>query len=105
MKVDKLSSRKEVVERFKNLDATFEVVKRSGKLLTRYQLGLTSCPTIEKGGIYVHFMNGAVPIFGGGGFHRLAMARALNLETIPVCIGLVSFDSVPIVNSLIDRSN
>lgn len=34
------------------------------------------------------------PVFGLGGFHRLAMSLALDLERIPVQVGVVHRDGV-----------
>lgn len=38
--------------------------------------------------ILVHVFDDEV-IFAGGGFHRLAIAKILNLESIPVDVGLI----------------
>jgi hypothetical protein len=37
----------------------------------------------------VHIAKNGKPVFGGNGFHRLTMAKVLELEEIPICVGMV----------------
>src|SRR5690625_6496262 len=43
----------------------------------------------EKDGILVHIDDRGKPVFGGNGFHRLSISKALQLEKIPACVGMV----------------
>lgn len=48
-------------------------------------------------GIIIHFDSNATPIFGGGGFHRLSIAKILDIPQIPVEIGLVHYEALKII--------
>jgi hypothetical protein len=37
----------------------------------------------------INLDGGLTPIYGGGGMHRFAMAKILNLEIIPAQLGVV----------------
>jgi len=91
-KFDKLCDLNDVTKRFQTLDLLYENVANSRELKTRFELGMSDHRFDEEGGIYVHFDSSGQPIFGGGGFHRLAIAQILKLHKIPVCIGLVHRD-------------
>jgi hypothetical protein len=43
----------------------------------------------EMGGVYIHIDRNSKVLFGGGGFHRLAIAKILKLNTIPTQLGVV----------------
>lgn len=49
-------------------------------------------------GIIIHFDKNGVPLFGGGGFHRLSIAKILNIPIIPAEIGLVHYEALKIVD-------
>lgn len=79
--------RKKIEARFEMLDQAFEETKREGRLKTRQEMDPSNFRESE--GILVHIGSGGEVIFGGNGFHRLAIAKVLELEKIPACVGLV----------------
>lgn len=46
-------------------------------------------------GIIVHLGPGGVPLFGGGGCHRMAMAIALDLDHVPALLGYTHRSAAP----------
>lgn len=90
--VDKMQSQKDVYERLESLDELYRQVKLDRRLKTRFELGYSSEEFDETGGIYVHFGAKRQVSFGGGGFHRLAIAKILQINQVPACIGLVHED-------------
>lgn len=90
-------SRNEIKARFKMLDRAFEEVKSSGRLKTRKEINPGNFR--EKDGILIHIGRDGHPYFGGNGFHRLAMARVLNLKQIPACIGVVGQAALPYLHT------
>ncbi|WP_234571704.1 hypothetical protein [Rhodohalobacter sp. 614A] len=83
---------KKIKARFEMLDQAFEETKRDGRLKTREEMDPSNFRESE--GILVHIGSGGEVIFGGNGFHRLAIAKVLELEKIPACVGLVAQDSM-----------
>ncbi len=73
--------------RYQALDELFELVASERRL--RRQVELNSRSFRELNGVYVHIGRNAEVLFAGGGFHRLAIARVLGLETIPAQLGVV----------------
>ncbi len=86
-------TREQIVERFRELDEAFEETRRLGCLKTRKELDPRAFR--EEDGIMMHIGPGGQPFFGGNGFHRLAMAKALELERIPACVGVVDCRVLP----------
>lgn len=85
--------REKIIQRFAKLDQLFDETKKQRRLKTREEIDPNAFR--EKEGILIHIGPGGKPFFGGGGFHRLAIARILKLEEIPACIGVVDRDSIP----------
>lgn len=77
----------EVRARYARLDTVFDVVRREGHLRGQRQLK----PRLrrEYDGIEIHIGPDAEPIFGDRGNHRLAMAKVLELRTVPAMLGFV----------------
>jgi len=48
----------------------------------------------EKGGILVRIGKNGKQVFGGSGFHRLAIAKVVELDLIPAYIGIVDKESI-----------
>jgi len=86
-------TRQKIIDRFAMLDEAFEWARHTGTLKMRCQINPSAFR--EEDGILVHIGANGQPFFGGNGFHRLAIAKALNLEKIPVCIGVVDKDAIP----------
>ncbi|MCJ7872514.1 hypothetical protein [Phaeobacter sp. J2-8] len=78
--------------RYDRIDALFETVKRAGQLRPRSTL--PDRFRREHGGIFVHIDRNGRAIRSGGGEHRFAIARILNLPEIPVQPGVVHLDAV-----------
>ena len=85
--------RKKIEDRFRMLDQAFEETKKSGRLKTREEINPGNFR--EEDGILVHIAKDGEIIFGGNGFHRLAIAQVLQLDVIPACVGLVDRDAIP----------
>lgn len=84
--------REKIEARFKMLDQAFEETKRDERLKSRSELDPSNFR--ESDGILVHIGKDGEVIFGGNGFHRLAIAKVLELEKIPACVGLVDRDAI-----------
>lgn len=91
-KVDRLRTRDDVEERYRNLDELYSKVAAAGGLSPRGELIPGNFR--EEGGILVHIGPKGEPFFGKKGHHRLAMALALELECIPAQLGVVHATAV-----------
>lgn len=80
-------TRFQISKRCDKLDSLFEEVKITRQLKTREQLNPGHFR--EEGGILVHIGPDGEPVFGGHGFHRLSIAKILDLDSIPACVGVV----------------
>jgi hypothetical protein len=78
----------EVLERYRALDRFYEHLRSGGAFMTRRTLK-GGRAFREQGGVYVHVDRNTRPVFGLGGYHRLAVARLLGLERIPAQLGVV----------------
>lgn len=90
--------RSKIKARFQMLDKAFEETKKTGRLKTRKELDPSNFR--ENGGILVHIGKGGQPYFGGNGFHRLCIAKVLELEKIPACVGLVDHNAIKYMDEL-----
>jgi hypothetical protein len=93
--VDGCKNYADVVRRFKYLDRLFDVISKDRRLKTQFELGRSPCRWMEPDGIVVHVNHYGMPVFGGGGSHRLAIGRILEIDTIPCTIGFVHPGSLP----------
>jgi tetratricopeptide (TPR) repeat protein len=84
---DGCKNREDIIKRYERLDQIFDEVKREGRLKTQDELNQST--TGERGGIYIHLGQSGEPIFGGGGHHRLAIAKVLGIKQIPAQVGCV----------------
>lgn len=85
--LDGCRSMTDVIARYDRLDVIFEHVQREGRLRTQAEVQPGNFR--EQRGVYVHIGRQNTPIFGSGGCHRLAIATVLELEQIPVQLGVV----------------
>jgi hypothetical protein len=76
----------DVRRRFDELDAVFERIQTTGRLLTRAELDPDSFR--EVGGVLMHLGPDGEPVFSGAGCHRFAMALLLN-QPFPAQLGVV----------------
>lgn len=91
--VDGCSCLEEIVARYKMLDELFFKIKKENSFMTRDEiLGLNSGK--EFGGVYIHLDEDGALVFGGGGYHRFAIARILSIPVIPAQIGVVHKDQI-----------
>jgi hypothetical protein len=86
--VDGCRSLEEIIARYKKLDKLFFEMEKGSSFMTRDDIrGVSSGK--EFGGVYVHLDEDGSLIFGGGGYHRLAIAKILSVPVIPAQIGVV----------------
>lgn len=83
----------EVRRRYERLDRLFEQASTEGVL--RSQGEINPWAFREYDGILVHVDRHGCPVFGRRGCHRFAVARLLNIEHIPVQVGVVHQRAVP----------
>ena len=93
-KVDRCGDLDDIVRRYRKLDALFERIRRDRALATSAQLGLRPA-RCEVNGIYIHIDRHARPMFAKGGFHRLAIAKILELPVAPAQVGVVHPMALP----------
>lgn len=83
---DRCRSRDDVIRRYAALDALIDFARQNGRLRRRSEIG----PSFrEFGGIDVVIGREGEVLKSGGGGHRLAVAKVLDLAAIPVCVNLV----------------
>lgn len=87
---DRCHSVADVRARYQRLDALFDAVRDEGRLKCRTELGGWR----EMGGILIHVGPEGRLYFGGNGNHRLAVALALGLESIPAQLGTIHVDAL-----------
>ncbi len=78
--------------RYEGLSEFINHLKSGGKFLTRQELGKKNFR--ENKGILVNMDRNGEIIFTGRGFHRLAIAKALGLKSIPVALVVVHEQAV-----------
>jgi len=78
--------------RYDRVDALFNETQLSGRLRPRCEL--PGYFRREHGGIFVHIDRNGRAIRRGGGEHRFAIARILNLPEVPVQPGVIHLDAV-----------
>ncbi len=84
---DDCATEEELIARYNRLDAVFEETRRRGRLLTRAEL--PEYFRREHGGILVHVGRDGTLLRTGGGAHRFAIARILDLPKIPAQLGVI----------------
>ncbi|WP_226622786.1 hypothetical protein [Alloyangia pacifica] len=84
---DECATEEQLVARYKRLDEVFEETRRRGRLLTRAEL--PEYFRREHGGILLHVGRDGTLLRTGGGAHRFAIARILDLPKIPAQLGVV----------------
>ena len=97
-KVDGCANSNDVVQRYQNLDQLYSQVKQEKAL--RKTKEVKKGVFREYGSVLIHIGPGGKPFFGGGGAHRFAIAKILNLEYIPAQIGCVHVSAIPTLKKL-----
>jgi hypothetical protein len=82
--------------RYETFDKLFEEIKKDGRIKTRQEINPSNFR--EQDGILVHIGKDGELFFGGIGFHRFSIAKVLDLQIIPACIGLVDKNSIHLLN-------
>lgn len=77
----------DIIQRYTHLDEIYVFAKEERKLLNANEVNNKGFR--EEGGIYVHVGRYGDLIFGLGGCHRLSIAKILELDQIPVQLGVV----------------
>lgn len=98
--VDGCKNMNDVIERYKNLDALFEEVKKEGRLKTRTEINPKAYR--EHGGILIHIGPNGKPYFGMGGAHRFAIAQILGI-VMPAQLGIIHKSAIPLLPNLRQR--
>ena len=88
----------DVKRRYERLDDLFETVKRERRLRTRAELDPGA--RNEDGGILVHVGPGGEAAIGDGGKHRMTIAKLAGLDHVPVRIGYIHRDAIPLLPAL-----
>jgi hypothetical protein len=88
----------DVKRRYERLDELFETVQREGRLRTRPELDPKTRD--EDGGILVHIGPGGEPAIGDSGKHRLTIAKLAGVSTVPIRIGHIHRDALPLLPEL-----
>ncbi|AKO96255.1 hypothetical protein MALG_01067 [Marinovum algicola DG 898] len=78
--------------RYAGIDRLYEEVSRSGRLRPRSEV--PGYFRREHGGIFVHIDRNGRALRRGGGEHRYAIARILDLPEIPVQPGVIHIDAL-----------
>ena len=85
-------SQNQLEDRYKRFDELFQDLKSSGEVKKRSEVDPSSFR--EENGILIHIGANGKLYFGGIGFHRFSIAKVLNLNQIPACIGIVDQNSI-----------
>jgi len=90
--VDGCSNLEDVIIRYQKLDKLFKQISQTRRLKTQKELNPSAFN--EHGGLLFHIDRNNIPIYGGGGMHRFAMAKILNLNSIPAQLGVVHLSAI-----------
>jgi len=85
---DGLRSFEDIERRYATLDKVAQDARRTGRLKARRELD-GSYFRREHGGVMAHIARDGTLLRGGGGQHRFALAKALDLPLIPVQLGVI----------------
>jgi hypothetical protein len=88
----------EIVERYRTLDVIFNQMRIEGRMKTMSEMIPNSFR--EMGGIRIHVGPEGEFYFGGGGHHRFGIAYALRFKLIPVSLGFIHRDALPLLFQL-----
>ena len=77
----------DVLARYRNLDRIFDRVAEDGTFTPQKELGRYRFR--GEGEIRAHIAQGPTVVFGGSGWHRIAIAKIVGVKLIPFRIGLV----------------
>lgn len=85
---DGLRTQADIEERYAALDALAQEARTLGRLRSRTELG-DAYFRREHGGVLVHIARDGAVLRAGGGQHRFALAKALELPLMPVQLGVI----------------
>ncbi|MGH1414021.1 MAG: hypothetical protein ACRBB0_11025 [Pelagimonas sp.] len=89
---DGCANRADLERRYAALDRLFEATQAKGRLLLRSELPERF--RREHGGILIHVTRDGSCLRSGGGAHRFALAKILDLPEMPAQIGVVHPDAI-----------
>lgn len=89
---DGCKSRADIDRRYSQLDRIFDEISKAGRLKPAAEARPGSFR--ECGGVFIHIGRDGQLLFGRGGHHRLAIALALGLASIPSQVGVVHATSL-----------
>ena len=84
----------DVMQRYRLIDELYLSVQMNGRLKSRKEIQGGNFR--EQGGVYFHIGRNGDVLFGGGGWHRLVVARFTGMESIPAQLGVVHSDAIRI---------
>lgn len=90
---DDLRNQADVDKRYTALDALAQEAQTLGRLRARTELGAAYFRR-EHGGVLVHVARDGTVLRAGGGQHRFALAKALELPLMPVQLGVTHKQAV-----------
>ncbi len=88
----------DVINKFKKLDLLYTQVKKEGNLKTRKTINPKNFR--EEGTFLIHIGPKGELYLGGRGYHRFAIARILNLKSVPASVGCVHQNAIPLLADL-----
>lgn len=91
-RADNCLNMEDIIKRYNRLDKLYNEIKLTQRLKTRKELNSNNY--LEVQGVFISIGRENEPIFWGGGFHRLAIAKILKLNEIPAQIGLVHPEAI-----------
>lgn len=89
---DECRSVEDIDARYAALDRLVEETRARGRFLTREEL--PECFRREHGGIFLHLARDGSFLRAGGGGHRFAIAKVLNLPEMPAQLGVIHRDAL-----------
>lgn len=89
---DGCRSFEDIVVRYQKLDQLYQWISSNRILLNRKDLKQRNFR--ESGGVYVHINRDGEVVFAGGGCHRLAIAKILELDVMPAQLGVLHLDAL-----------
>lgn len=84
---DECRSPQDVADRYAALDQVFKTVKSAGRMLQRSET--PEAFRREHGGVLIHVARDGTCLRSGGGAHRFAIAKILDLPEMPAQVGVV----------------
>lgn len=85
--LDGCYSKEDIIRRYSQVDLVFKKILQEQRLKSRKEVNKRNFR--ESGGVFIHINRYGEPIFGGGGWHRLAISKIIGLKSIPCQVGVI----------------